>query len=55
MSNDRSITAGLSVGTCSSYTVSSKLGMRVHVRAEPHAERLHEAGDVLLGESAACR
>ena len=22
----------------------------IHVRAEPHAERLHEAGDVLLGE-----
>ena len=24
--------------------------MRVHVRAEPHAERLHERGDVLPGE-----
>ena len=44
------MTAGLLVGNLQLVDGLVEARVRVHVRAEPHAERLHEVGDVLLRE-----
>ena len=52
MSSDRSITPAFGGGNLQLVDRLVERGVRVHVRPEPHANRLHEGGDILLGEVA---